>query len=50
MRLSIGLKKYNKHISGTKALRQRPGMRATETILRLIGSPGDMTRERLTGH
>lgn len=50
MRLSIGLKKYNKHISGTKAQRRRPGMRATETILRLIGSPDDMTRERLKGH
>lgn len=50
MRLSIGLKKYNKHISGTETLRQRPGMRATETILRLIGSSDDMTREWLKGH
>lgn len=50
MRLSIGLKKYNKNISGTKARRQRPGMRATETILRLIGNTDGMTRERLKGH
>lgn len=50
MRLSIGLKKYNKHISGTKALRQRPGMRATEKALLLIGSKDYMVEERQTRH
>lgn len=50
MRLSIGLKKYNKHIFGTKALRQRPGMRTTETILRLIGSTDNMVKKRQTRH
>lgn len=50
MRLSIGLKKYNKHISGTKALRQSPRMRATEKALLLIGSKDYMVEERLTGH